>query len=98
MVVNEKKALVPIVHVKYRALKLKYGERVEHLNVMTLGSVKTLADGTPGRLKVRIVVTDVAKAAPSLARLTPVRLTTLPFASCSRRPSVASGSDATCST
>ena len=38
----------------------RYGSRVEHINVMTLGSVKTLADGTPGRNKVRVVVTDVA--------------------------------------
>ena len=28
---------------------------------MTLGSMKTLADGTSGRIKVRTVVTDVAK-------------------------------------
>jgi hypothetical protein len=61
MVINEKKALVAVTHDEYRAIKLKYGERVEHIHVMTLGSVKTLADGTPGRLKVRTVVTDVAK-------------------------------------
>jgi hypothetical protein len=60
MVINEKQALVPLTHEQYRALKAKYQNRVEYLHVMTLGSVKTLADGTPGRRKVRTVVTDVA--------------------------------------
>ena len=45
LVINEKRALVPVTHAEYLALKLKYGERVEHINVMALGSVKTLADG-----------------------------------------------------
>jgi len=61
MVINEKKALVPVTHEQYLAFKRQYGARVENINVMTLGSVKTLADGTPGRLKVRTVVTDIKK-------------------------------------
>ena len=61
MVIREKRALVPVTHEQYKAMKLLYGTRVENINVMTLGSVKTLADGTPSRLKVRTVVTDVKK-------------------------------------
>ena len=61
MFINEKKALVPVTHEQYMAMVRTYGARVEQINVMTLGSVKTLADGTPGRLKVRTVVTDVKK-------------------------------------
>jgi hypothetical protein len=60
MVINQKKALVPVSHKAYLDCVERYGSRVEHINVMTLGSVKTLADGTPGRNKVRVVVTDVA--------------------------------------
>ena len=47
MVINEKKALVPVTHEQYTAMVRTYGARVEQIDVMTLGSVKTLADGTP---------------------------------------------------
>jgi len=61
MVINEKKALVPLTRKQYIELRSRYGDRCEHIQVLTLGSVKHLADGTPGRLKVRTVVTDVKK-------------------------------------
>jgi len=67
MVIYEKQALVALMHEQYRALKAKYQNRIEYLHVMTLGSVKTLADCTPGRRKVRTVVTDVAS--PTFHRL-----------------------------
>ncbi len=44
MVIKEKKALVPVSHNEYRALKLKYGDCLEHITVMTICSVKTLAE------------------------------------------------------
>ena len=47
-------------HKEYLDCVDRYGNRVEQFNVMTFGSVKTLADGTPGRNKVCVVVTDVA--------------------------------------
>ena len=61
MVISEKKALVPLTRKQYIELRSRYGDRCEHIQVLTLGSVKHLADGTPGRLKVRTVVIDVKK-------------------------------------
>ena len=61
LVLNQKKAMVPRTHAEYLAYVRQYGDRVQRLNIMTLGSIKTLADGTPGRYKVRTVVTDIKK-------------------------------------
>ena len=59
MVVHGKKALVPCTRSEYLAARRQYGKSVELLRILTPAAVKTLADGTPGRHKVRLVVADV---------------------------------------
>ena len=61
LVLNQKKAMVPRTHQEYLRYVKQYGNRVKRLNIMALGSIKVLADGTPGRCKVRNIVTDVKK-------------------------------------
>ena len=65
MVVNEKKALTPCTRQDLQAARRLYGNRVEILRILTPACVKHLADGSEGRHKVRLVVTDVVDAAGS---------------------------------
>ena len=49
----------------YHAARRLHGKRVELLRILTPAAVKTLADGTPGRYKVRLVVADINGGAGS---------------------------------
>ena len=65
MAVNGKQALVPCSRGDYHAARRLHGKRVELLRILTPAAVKTLADGTPGRYKVRLVVADINGGAGS---------------------------------
>ena len=58
-VISVKKALLLVPHHEYRADKKQYGDRCEVKHLLMPATEKLMADGTPARLKVRIVLADI---------------------------------------